>query len=198
MSCYSIYLILATIIWSCISLEAITEVCDGDMYLCCYSSFFLSLFSALSNIRGYIAAILAYKTMPGTKSFKKAVHLSIQFLALCLGLIGTWAALKFHNDKGIDNFYSLHSWLGLACILLFSIQVLYMLMLSEPSIWPREHMGFLSTTSTKWFLTWFVCSGEWGLLPSGILVAQEVAELSCFLGMYFSGHTYMLLPWLQR
>ncbi|CAL9072909.1 unnamed protein product [Musa textilis] len=67
-------------------------------------------------------AILAYKMMPGTKSFKKAVHLSIQFLALCLGLIGTWAALKFHNDKGIDNFYSLHSWLGLACILLFSIQ----------------------------------------------------------------------------
>ncbi|RRT47248.1 hypothetical protein B296_00053868 [Ensete ventricosum] len=60
--------------------------------------------------------------MPGTKSFKKTVHLSIQFLALCLGLIGTWAALKFHNDKGIDNFYSLHSWLGLACILLFSIQ----------------------------------------------------------------------------
>lgn len=70
------------------------------------------------------AAILAYRTLSGTKNFKKAVHLTIQFLALCLGLIGIWAALKFHNDKGIDNFYSLHSWLGLACILLFGIQVL--------------------------------------------------------------------------
>ncbi|XP_029121560.1 transmembrane ascorbate ferrireductase 2 [Elaeis guineensis] len=67
-------------------------------------------------------ALLAYKTITGTKNFKKMVHLTIQFLALCLALIGVWAALKFHNDKGIDNFYSLHSWLGLACLLLFGIQ----------------------------------------------------------------------------
>ncbi|KAG1368065.1 Ascorbate-specific transmembrane electron transporter 1 [Cocos nucifera] len=67
-------------------------------------------------------AILAYKTTSGTKNFKKVVHLTIQFLALCLALVGIWAALKFHNDKGIDNFYSLHSWLGLACLLLFGIQ----------------------------------------------------------------------------
>ncbi|RXH68232.1 hypothetical protein DVH24_028379 [Malus domestica] len=37
-------------------------------------------------------------------------------------IIGVWAALKFHNDKGIDNFYSLHSWLGLACLFLFTLQ----------------------------------------------------------------------------
>ncbi|XP_022759233.1 probable transmembrane ascorbate ferrireductase 2 [Durio zibethinus] len=67
-------------------------------------------------------AILAYKTVPGTKSFKKLVHLSIQCLAFILSIIGVWAALKFHNDKGIDNFYSLHSWLGLACLFLFGIQ----------------------------------------------------------------------------
>ncbi|KAJ9147385.1 hypothetical protein P3X46_029555 [Hevea brasiliensis] len=67
-------------------------------------------------------AMLAYKTVPGTKSFKKLVHLTVQFLAFCLSLIGVWAALKFHNDKGIDNFYSLHSWLGLACLFLFGIQ----------------------------------------------------------------------------
>ncbi|WCJ25412.1 Transmembrane ascorbate-dependent reductase CYB561 [Euphorbia peplus] len=67
-------------------------------------------------------AMLAYRTVPGTKSFKKLVHLAIQFLALCLSLIGVWAALKFHNDKGIDNFYSLHSWLGLACLFLFATQ----------------------------------------------------------------------------
>lgn len=67
-------------------------------------------------------AILAYRTVSGTKNFKKAVHLTIQFIALFLGLIGIWAALKFHNDKGIDNFYSLHSWLGLSCFFLFSIQ----------------------------------------------------------------------------
>lgn len=67
-------------------------------------------------------AILAYKTVSGTKSFKKLIHLVVQFLAFCLAVIGVWAAIKFHNDKGIDNFYSLHSWLGLACLFLFSIQ----------------------------------------------------------------------------
>ncbi|KAE8659374.1 putative transmembrane ascorbate ferrireductase 2 [Hibiscus syriacus] len=67
-------------------------------------------------------AMLAYKTVPGTKSFKKLAHLTIQCIAFILSLIGVWAALKFHNDKGIDNFYSLHSWLGLACLFLFGIQ----------------------------------------------------------------------------
>lgn len=69
------------------------------------------------------AAMLAYKTVSGTKSFKKLVHLALQFLAFSLSLVGLWAALKFHNDKGIDNFYSLHSWLGLTCLSLFVIQV---------------------------------------------------------------------------
>ncbi|XP_044506939.1 transmembrane ascorbate ferrireductase 2-like [Mangifera indica] len=67
-------------------------------------------------------AMLAYKTVSGTKSLKKLVHLALQFIAFLLSLIGVWAALKFHNDKGIDNFYSLHSWLGLACLFLFGIQ----------------------------------------------------------------------------
>ncbi|KAI3677402.1 hypothetical protein L2E82_51685 [Cichorium intybus] len=67
-------------------------------------------------------AMLAYKTVSGTKSFKKLLHLSLQFLAFLIALIGLWAAWKFHNDKGIDNFYSLHSWLGLVSLLLFAIQ----------------------------------------------------------------------------
>ncbi|XP_031109503.1 probable transmembrane ascorbate ferrireductase 2 [Ipomoea triloba] len=67
-------------------------------------------------------AMMAYKTLPGTKNFRKLVHLVVQFLAFFLGVIGVWAALKFHNDKGIDNFYSLHSWLGLTCLVLFGIQ----------------------------------------------------------------------------
>ncbi|KZV45596.1 putative transmembrane ascorbate ferrireductase 2 [Dorcoceras hygrometricum] len=67
-------------------------------------------------------AMLAYKAVSGTKSFKKLVHLSLQFLAFCCGIVGLYAAWKFHIDKGIDNFYSLHSWLGLACLFLFGVQ----------------------------------------------------------------------------
>ncbi|KAK9700156.1 hypothetical protein RND81_08G220400 [Saponaria officinalis] len=67
-------------------------------------------------------AMLAYKTVPGTKGFKKLIHLVLQCLAFLLAVIGVWAAWKFHSDKAIDHFYSLHSWLGLACLLLFTIQ----------------------------------------------------------------------------
>ncbi|KZV15094.1 protein GAMETE EXPRESSED 3 [Dorcoceras hygrometricum] len=67
-------------------------------------------------------AMIAYKAFSGTKDFKKLVHLVLLFLALCFGVIGVWAAWKFHNEKGVDNFYSLHSWLGLACLFFFGIQ----------------------------------------------------------------------------
>ncbi|XP_051115250.1 transmembrane ascorbate ferrireductase 2 isoform X2 [Andrographis paniculata] len=67
-------------------------------------------------------AMLAYKTLSGTKNFKKIVHLSLQSLAFFTSIVGLWAVWKFHIDRGIDNFYSLHSWLGLLCIFLFGIQ----------------------------------------------------------------------------
>ncbi|KAE8666936.1 Detected protein of confused Function [Hibiscus syriacus] len=57
--------------------------------------------------------MVAYKTVQGTNSFKQLVHLTIQCIAVILSLVGVWTALKFHNDKGIDNFYSLHSWAAL-------------------------------------------------------------------------------------
>lgn len=81
----------------------------------CYHQFF--------DFKLVDAAMLAYKTVPGTKGFKKLVHMTLQFFAFILSVIGVWAAIKFHNEKGIDNFYSLHSWLGLACLFLFGIQV---------------------------------------------------------------------------
>lgn len=44
-------------------------------------------------------------------------------IALILGIIGISAAFKYHNESSIDNFYSLHSWLGIGIIILYAIQV---------------------------------------------------------------------------
>lgn len=44
-------------------------------------------------------------------------------VALFLGSVGIYAAFKFHNESGIDNLYSLHSWVGLGTICLYGIQV---------------------------------------------------------------------------
>nr|ACR38596.1 unknown [Zea mays] len=68
-------------------------------------------------------ALLAYKTVPGTKKLKKLVHLAVQFLAMFLSLIGLWAVWKFHDERKIDHLYTLHSWLGLTCFIFFSLQV---------------------------------------------------------------------------
>ncbi|XP_002981734.2 probable ascorbate-specific transmembrane electron transporter 2 [Selaginella moellendorffii] len=67
-------------------------------------------------------AILVYKSVPGSKVYRKGVHLSLQAVALGLGIFGICAAFKYHNESKIDNLYSLHSWLGLGTIILFAIQ----------------------------------------------------------------------------
>lgn len=132
--------------------------------------------------------MLAYKSVSGTKSFKKLVHLSLQFVALCLSIVGIWAALKFHNDKGIDNFYSLHSWLGLACLFLFSLQVTTSSWHSN--LYPSHH--FLNLTINLLYQ----CSGQLHLPSSGTQVGRKTAEPHYFHGTYFLGFTcmHLLLP----
>ncbi|XP_031494586.1 probable ascorbate-specific transmembrane electron transporter 1 isoform X1 [Nymphaea colorata] len=67
-------------------------------------------------------AILAYRVLPGTKQQLKIVHSALHLIALALGIIGIYAAFKYHNESGIANLYSLHSWFGLGTIALFAIQ----------------------------------------------------------------------------
>lgn len=44
---------------------------------------------------------------------------------MVLGAVGIYAAFKFHNESGIANLYSLHSWIGLGTIVLFALQVIW-------------------------------------------------------------------------
>ncbi|XP_021815713.1 probable transmembrane ascorbate ferrireductase 2 [Prunus avium] len=118
-------------------------------------------------------AMLAYKTVSGTKSFKKLVHLTLQFIAFCLSIIGVWAALKFHNDKGIDNFYSLHSWLGLACLFLFTLQ------------WAAGFVSYWypggSKISRATLLPWHVFVGIYTYALAVVTVTTGILEKATFL-----------------
>lgn len=69
------------------------------------------------------AAIVSYKSLPFTKEVKKLIHLVLHGIALVLGIVGICAAFKNHNESGIPNLYSLHSWLGLGIICLYAVQV---------------------------------------------------------------------------
>ncbi|KAI0493748.1 hypothetical protein KFK09_023873 [Dendrobium nobile] len=78
---------------------------------------------------GFIAvggeAIISYKVLPWSKEVRKLIHLILHAIAIGLGVLGIWAAFKFHNDSGIANLYSLHSWVGLGTIVLYGIQWIY-------------------------------------------------------------------------
>ncbi|TVU01853.1 hypothetical protein EJB05_52667 [Eragrostis curvula] len=70
-------------------------------------------------------AIMSYKILPWSHDTNKMVHMLLHAGALFLGSVGIYAAFKFHNESGIDNLYSLHSWVGLGAICLYSIQWLF-------------------------------------------------------------------------
>ncbi|XP_076920448.1 transmembrane ascorbate ferrireductase 1-like [Bidens hawaiensis] len=70
-------------------------------------------------------AIISYKALPFKKAEKKLIHLILHAIALVLGIIGIYMAFKNHNESGIANLYSLHSWLGIGIIVLYGIQWIY-------------------------------------------------------------------------
>ncbi|KAM0826398.1 hypothetical protein ACQ4PT_068910 [Festuca glaucescens] len=79
---------------------------------------------------GYIIlgseAIMIYKTFPGLKhDTAKLIHLILHAIAIVLGAVGIYCAFKNHNESGIANLYSLHSWLGIGAISLYGIQWIF-------------------------------------------------------------------------
>jgi len=109
--------LLIIIQFSCLNL-----CCRCRISLFSTASFYISGHNLIDWLLFMNAALLAYKTVPGTKKLKKLVHLALQFLAMFLCLIGLWAVWKFHDERKIDHLYTLHSWLGLTCIIFFSLQ----------------------------------------------------------------------------
>ncbi|KAM7274061.1 hypothetical protein ACFE04_028725 [Oxalis oulophora] len=70
-------------------------------------------------------AIMSYKSLPFKKEVKKVVHMVLNAIALILGCIGIYIVFKFHEERHINNLYSLHSWVGIVVIVLYGLQWLY-------------------------------------------------------------------------
>ncbi|NXN99717.1 CYAC3 protein, partial [Rhinopomastus cyanomelas] len=73
----------------------------------------------------YGAAALVYRLPPAWRGPKlpwKVLHGSLTLVIFILTVLGLVAVFHFHNTNGTPNMYSLHSWLGLATVLLFSCQ----------------------------------------------------------------------------
>ncbi|NXE16233.1 CYAC3 protein, partial [Lophotis ruficrista] len=71
-------------------------------------------------------AALVYRLPPAWRGPKlpwKVLHGALALAAFALAVLGLVAVFRFHDRNGTPNMYSLHSWLGLATVLLFSCQV---------------------------------------------------------------------------
>ncbi|POM62348.1 Cytochrome b ascorbate-dependent protein [Phytophthora palmivora] len=67
-----------------------------------------------------IQAALVYISLPFSHAVNKRIHLSLHALGFLSAVLGAVAVFRFHNEHGITNLYSLHSWLGLGVLILFS------------------------------------------------------------------------------
>lgn len=68
---------------------------------------------------------MAYKSTPsrGDRRVQKAVHLTLQTIALGCGIFGIVVIFKFHDESNMLDMVTLHSWLGMIAICLFGLQV---------------------------------------------------------------------------
>jgi cytochrome b-561 len=112
------------------------------------SSTFLAHDFLFCNTLFILAAIMVYKVLPTwNHDTTKLIHLILHAIALVLGVVGIYCAFKFHNESGIANLYSLHSWLGIGTISLYGVQVrpcdfIYHCSSIPHSVWVRYITNF--------------------------------------------------------
>lgn len=85
--------------------------------------------SNASTLWPLLAAIVVYRlpwTWHSSKLVMKLIHAGLNLLAFALVVISLVAVFDFHNSAKIPNMYSLHSWLGLAAVLLYCLQVAHL------------------------------------------------------------------------
>ncbi|XP_066930216.1 lysosomal membrane ascorbate-dependent ferrireductase CYB561A3-like [Clytia hemisphaerica] len=83
------------------------------------------LMMVLGMIVLYGNAAISYRVFNTAPKFQiKLLHAGLHGLALVFMIVGLVAVFGFHNHNNIPNLYSLHSWIGILTVTLFSAQYL--------------------------------------------------------------------------
>ncbi|XP_061856622.1 lysosomal membrane ascorbate-dependent ferrireductase CYB561A3 [Colius striatus] len=158
----------------------------------------------------YGAAALVYRLPWGRRGGRllwKAVHGALALGALALAVLGLVAVFRFHAARGTPDAYSLHSWLGLATVLLFCCQWLAgfsAFLLPWAPAWLRAlykpvHLFFGSTIlllavascvsgiNEKLFLSLKNGTTEYKLLPAEAVFANVLGLLLLLFGVLVLG-----------
>ncbi|XP_037608721.1 cytochrome b ascorbate-dependent protein 3-like [Sebastes umbrosus] len=73
------------------------------------------------------------------KHIWKLVHAGLMLLALLLSVLGLCAVFDFHRVLHISDMYSVHSWVGICTVVMFTLE------------WVLGQAGFLLPCSPPWF-----------------------------------------------
>lgn len=139
-------------------------------------------------------AFMAYSNIIWTQGkVQKFVHMVLNLAALAFAIFGIYAVFKYHNEVNIPDMYSLHSWLGMVTISLFSLQWLFGFF----SFWYPRFAAHRRAKLAPWHaLTGFIifimaiCTAETGLVEwatfSGLRPGKESLVVN------FTGLTMLL------
>lgn len=79
------------------------------------------LLMTLGFVYAYGNGMMIYRVLHKEEKPKlKLIHGGINAFALFCALIAQIAVFSFHNEKGIPNLYTLHSWIGLGVTIIFT------------------------------------------------------------------------------
>ena len=68
--------------------------------------------------------VVMYRVGPGSRPTRKLLHVVCNTLALVVGTVGVYFVFEFHKKNGFPDFYSTHSWMGMATSVVFVLQYL--------------------------------------------------------------------------
>ena len=77
------------------------------------------------NLRLPFPAAVAYRLFPFDRSTNKKIHATLNLLAVVFIVFGLVAVVEYHLDWGYNNFYTLHSWIGIITFTCFIAMVIF-------------------------------------------------------------------------
>ncbi|XP_005408218.1 PREDICTED: cytochrome b ascorbate-dependent protein 3 [Chinchilla lanigera] len=165
----------------------------------------------------YGAASLVYRLPQawlGPRLPWKALHAALHLVAFVFAVVGLVAVFRYHSHSKVAHLYSLHSWLGLAAVILFACQWFLgfaVFLLPWAPLWLRSllkplHVFFgaailalsmasvISGINEKLFFSLKNTTAPYQSLPSEAIFANSTGLLVVAFGMLV---LYVLLasPW---
>uniref|UniRef100_A0A3B5KCG0 Transmembrane ascorbate-dependent reductase CYB561 n=1 Tax=Takifugu rubripes TaxID=31033 RepID=A0A3B5KCG0_TAKRU len=135
-------------------------------------------------------AILVYRVFHNeAKRNIKILHGIIHLLALGISIIGFVAVFNFHKVAKIPDMYSLHSWVGMATIVLFFLQV-------HTHTHTHTHMLPCCDSNSNQLL-FFLVGNRLAVLPVSccvVMVTSLISPHPCVLWTGSAGHVHWVLP----